>query len=120
MKKIFVLAILALATATSSFALELNEYKVFYKLNNEKTFASLSRYLDTNNEQEDQLKYVFSLTEKKMKNAIDKENEEAAEKAMWFNLGNAKLILTEEQYKKYLVAINLSVNVENYDFYAEK
>jgi len=120
MKKIFVLAILALATASSSFALELNEYKVFYKLNNEKTFASLSRYLNTNNEQEDQLKYVFSLTEKKMKNAIGSENEEAAEKAMWFNLGNAKMILTEEQYKKYLVAINLSVNVDNYDFYAEK
>lgn len=120
MKKIFMLALLAIATASSSFALELNEYKVFYKLNNEKTFTSLSRYLSTNNEQEEQLRYLFSLTEKKLKSALEKENEAAAEKAMWFNLGNAKLVLTEEQYRKYLVAINLSVNVNNYEFYAEK
>lgn len=39
MKKIFVLAIIALATVSNSFALDLNEYKVFYKLNNEKTFT---------------------------------------------------------------------------------
>jgi len=50
--------------------LDLNEYKVFYKLNDEKTFNSLVRYLDVTDEQEEKLKYVFSLTENKMKNAF--------------------------------------------------
>ncbi|MCE5332908.1 MAG: hypothetical protein LLF95_12310 [Bacteroidales bacterium] len=120
MKKILVLAIIAIATVSNSFALDLNEYKVFYKLNDEKTFNSLARYLDVTDEQGEKLKYVFSLTENKLKNALDKENEIAAEKAMWFNLGNAKLILSEEQYKKYLTTINLSVYVNNQEFFAEK
>lgn len=120
MKKIIVLVIVALATLSSTYALDLYEYKVFYKLNNEKTFNSLTRYLNTNSEQENQLKYVFELTEMKIKNALDKENEVAAEKALWFNLGNAKHILTPEQYKNYLVVINMSVNGSDNLFYAEK
>ncbi|MDD3080323.1 MAG: hypothetical protein PHH37_14650 [Paludibacter sp.] len=119
MKKIITLAIIALTIAGNAMALELNEYKVFYKLNNEKTFKSLSRYLDVTDEQADQLKYVFVLTEKKLKNALNAENEVAAEKAMYFNLGNAKYILSEDQYKKYLTAINLSVYVNNSEYYAE-
>ena len=82
MKKIFVLAIIALATVSNSFALDLNEYKVFYKLNNEKTFNSLSRYLGTSSAQEEQLKYVFTETERKMKSAVGSENDAAAEKAL--------------------------------------
>ena len=78
MKKIFVLAIIALATVSNSFALDLNEYKVFYKLNNEKTFNSLSRYLGTSSAQEEQLKYVFTETERKMKSAVGSENDAAA------------------------------------------
>ncbi len=120
MKKIFVLAIIALATVSNSFALDLNEYKVFYKLNNEKTFTSLSRYLGTSSAQEEQLKYVFTETERKMKSAVGSENDAAAEKALWFNLGNAKHILTADQYKKYLATINLSIYVNSSEFYAEK
>jgi hypothetical protein len=119
MKRIFTIAIVALAVAANSFALELNDYKVFYKLNNDKTMMSLNRYLNTNSEQEDQLKYIFALTEKKMKNAVNAENEKDAEKAMWFNLGNVKYVLSADQYKKYLVALNLSLNSVNNDYFAE-
>jgi len=120
MKKIIVLVIVALVTLSSTYALDLYEYKVFYKLNNEKTFNSLTRYLDTNYEQDEQLKYIFELTEKKIKNALEKENEVDAEKALWFNLGNAKYILTPEQYKNYLVVINMSVNGSENALFAEK
>ncbi len=120
MKKIIVLVIVALTTLSSTFALDLYEYKVFYKLNNEKTFNSLTRFLNTNNEQDDQLKYVFELTEKKIKIALENESDEAAEKAMWFNLGNAKYILTPEQYKNYLIVINMSVNGKDDIYFAEK
>jgi hypothetical protein len=119
MKRIFAIVIVFAAIAANSFALDLNEYKVFYKLNNDKTFSSLSRYLGTNTDQEDDLKYVFELTEKKMKTALDADNEQAAEKAMLFNLGNVKYVLSAEQYKKYLTALNLSINTANEDYLAE-
>ncbi|MBP1677822.1 MAG: hypothetical protein H6Q20_2381 [Bacteroidetes bacterium] len=119
MKRIFAIVVVFVAIAANSYALDLNEYRVFYKLTNEKTFDSLNRYLNTTSEQEDQLKYIFSLTEKKMKNAVTSENEKEAEKTMWFNLGNVKYVLSNDQYKKYLVAINLSVNSNNNEFFAE-
>ena len=120
MKKIIISVIVACASLSSTYALDLYEYKVFYKLTNENTFNSLVRYLETNYEQEEQLKYIFELTEKKIKNALEKENEVDAEKALWFNLGNAKNILTPEQYKNYLVVINMSVNGSENEFFAEK
>ena len=55
-----------------------------------------------------------------MKSAVGSENDAAAEKALWFNLGNAKHILTADQYKKYLATINLSIYVNSSEFYAEK
>ena len=43
-------------------------------------------------------------------------NNLAAENALYFNLGNVKIVLSEEQYRKYLILINLSVNnkIEHY------
>lgn len=114
-------AIFMLATVSfSASALELNEYKVFNRLSNESTQKSLARYLQTSESQAEMLKTVFEKTGEKMKYAIENENEIAAEKAMWFNLANAKNILTPEQYKKYLVAINLTIHSRNYEVLAEK
>lgn len=114
-------AIFMLATVSfSASALELNEYKVFNRLNNESTQKSLAVYLQTSEAQAEMLKTVFEKTGEKMKYAIENENEVAAEKAMWFNLANAKNILTPEQYKKYLVAINLTIHSRNYEVLAEK
>lgn len=120
MKKVLVLAVIALTSVMSTYALDLNEYKVFYKLNNETTFKSLTRYLKTSVDQDVELKNIFAMTEKRMKTALNSESEKDAEKAMWFNLGNAKSILTDDQYKKYLTAINLSVYTNNGEYFAEK
>ena len=114
-------AIFMLATVSfSASALELNEYKVFNRLSNESTQKSLTRYLQASEAQAEMLKTVFEQTGNKMKHAIENENEVAAEKAMWFNLANAKSILTPAQYKKYLVALNLTVHSRNYEVLAEK
>jgi len=37
------------------------------------------------------------------------DNENSAQKALMFNLANAKAILTELQYRKYLTMLNVSV-----------
>ena len=108
MKKVLVLAMVVFAT--SAFALNPGNYKAVYKLNNESTFNALARYLDVDESQADQLKYVFELTENKMRSALKSDNEAAINKAMSFNVGNARYILSDDQYRKYLVILNLSVN----------
>ena len=118
MKKVLVLAMVAFAT--SAFALNPGNYKVVYKLNNEPTFNALVRYLDADNSQADQLKYVFELTEFKMKSALKSDNEKAVDKVLLFNVANAKYILSDNQYKKYLTVLNLSVNNDNQEFLTQK
>jgi len=115
MKKILVAVLVLVASTTSVFALDTVKYEVFSKLNNESTFYGLVRYLDVDSSQAEKLEFVFSMTEKKMKSALKDDNEVAAEKAMYFNLGNVKSVLSEEQYKKYLVLINVSVYNNNND-----
>ncbi|MDD4993842.1 MAG: hypothetical protein PHR83_16595 [Paludibacter sp.] len=110
MKKILVIVMVLVAGATSTFAVNPAEYDVFYKLNNPSTFTGLMKYLDADGEQAEYLKLVFTMAEDKMKAALKADNEADAEKAMNFNLGNAKNILTSYQYKKYLTIINLTVN----------
>ena len=114
MKKVLVLVMVAFAT--SAFAINPGNYKTVYKLNNESTFNALVRYLAVDENQADQLKYVFQITENKMKSALKSENELAADKVLLFNVANAKYILSDEQYKKYLVVLNLSVNNDKEDF----
>lgn len=119
MKKNLGLAIMAVLFASNSFAIGLNESKVFNKLNNKSTVNSLSKYLEISQDQKDQLINIFELTNLKLKDALNNEDEMAAEKAVWFNLGNAKSILTDKQYRKYLSAINLTINSQSNEFYTE-
>ena len=118
MKKVLVLVMVAFAT--SVFAINPSNYKTIYKLNNEPTFNALVRYLNANDTQADQLKYVFELTENKMKTALKSDNEAAVDNALLFNVGNAKYILSENQYKKYLTVLNLSINNSNEELLTQK
>ena len=118
MKKVLVLVMVA--CATSVFAINPSNYNAVYKLNNEPTFNALVRYLDVDDRQADQLKYVFQLTENKMKSALKSDNEAEAENVLLFNVGNAKYILSNSQYKKYLVVLNLSINNNNEEFLTQK
>ena len=118
MKKVLVLVMVAFAT--SAFALNPGNYKVVYKLNNEPTLNALVRYLDADDSQAEQLKYVFELTENKMRSALKSDNETAVDNVLTFNVGNAKYILSDDQYRKYLVVLNLSVNNTNEEFLTQK
>jgi len=120
MKKVKVLVLAMVAFATSAFALNPGNYKAVYKLNNEPTFNALVRYLDVNDLQADQLKYVFELTENKMRSALKSDNETAVDKVLTFNVGNARYILSDVQYKKYLAVLNLSINNTNDEFLTQE
>ncbi|MFV0471055.1 MAG: hypothetical protein ACK5L7_03325 [Paludibacteraceae bacterium] len=113
MKKILVMMAFVAASATYSFATSPAVGPIFYKLNNNTVFNGLMKYLDADDQQIESLRYVFKLTEYKMKYAERKNDEKSMEKSLYFNLGNAKYILSHTQYKKYLTMLNLSLYDEN-------
>jgi len=119
MKKILVLVMVAIATATSSFAKSPVKYESLYKLNNERTFNSIVRFLNANDDQKDQLMYVFYRTEKKLKKALGNEDFIAAEKVVKYNLDNSRYILDDKQYKMYEAVINVSIYKDTEDLIAE-
>lgn len=118
MKKILTVIIVAFAT-TGIFAKNPVKYEMLYKLNNENTFNSMVRLLRANEDQKDQLMYIFSKTEKKLKKALLNEDFIAADKVVKYNLENAKYFLTEDQYNKYEAVINVSIYNNDTEMIAE-
>ena len=114
MKKILFSVMVLVSFSTASFALNQDEdYKALNKLTNKDAFVSLVGYINADNDQVSFLKEVFQTTVKELKTAEKSDNEKLAESAMNYNLYNAKCILSEEQYKKYLVFINYYLKNDN-------
>lgn len=122
MKKLFISAIALLAFSSASFA---SDYEFMNKLNNEKTFKSLSRYIGADYDQRDALKYIFSETEKK-KEAVEHDiangtaTSKDLDKVLYFNLANVKAVLSERQYRDYLVVVNMTQNNKAFELLSEK
>ena len=108
-----VLVMVLVASAAHTFAMNPSDYSAFYKLDNKVAYTALIGYIDADREQAAFLQHVFKVTAEEMKIAVEKGNELAAENVMNYNLRNTKCILTEEQYKKYLVFVNLYLKNEN-------
>ncbi|VBB46872.1 conserved exported hypothetical protein [uncultured Paludibacter sp.] len=122
MKKVLIMLVVIVASATSTFAMNPAKTELFNKLNNERVFSGLMKYLDTNSEQEKDLKFVFESTKTKIKNAEMKNDEKAYDNAIIFNLANARYLLSTAQYRKYLTVLNLSLSNDNTDdlYFVEK
>ena len=122
MKKLFISAIAILAFSSVSFA---SDYDFMNKLNNESTFKGLSRYIGADYDQRDALKYIFSETEKK-KAAVERDIADGKatkadlDKVLYFNLANVKAVLSPEQYKDYLVVVNMTQNNKASELLSEK
>ena len=110
MKKILITVLVLVAMSTTTFAINPTDYGVFYKLNNKSTFKGLVNYLNADKEQADYLKFVFNVTAEELKNALNADNEKVVDNVLNYNLYNTKCILSDNQYKKYLVLINLAIN----------
>jgi hypothetical protein len=119
MKKILVLVMVLVATSASTFAINPKDYAVFYSLNNKSTFTGLINYLGADKEQADYLKQVFNATSEELENAAKTGNDKLADSALKYNLYNAKCVLSEKQYKKYLSTLNLSIYNESQKFIAQ-
>lgn len=112
MKKILVLVMVLVASSVYTFANDSENYSAFYKLNNKTVYTALFGYIDAGQDQADYLQHVFKVTEKEMKAAVLKGNDTAVENVLNYNLKNTKSILSEEQYRKYLVFVNVYLNNE--------
>jgi hypothetical protein len=113
MKKILVLIVVCVAYSISTFAFNPSDYKNLCKLNTKATFTGLVGYIDADQEQAAFLKRVFQVTDEELTNAAKNENIAAAENVVNYNLRNARCILSEEQYKKYIVFVNVYLNNDN-------
>ena len=122
MKKLFISAIALLAFSSASFA---SDYDFMNKLNNEQTFKGLSRYIKADYDQRNALKYIFNETEKK-KDVVEKQIAEGKasskdlEKVLYFNLANVKAVLSDKQYRDYLVVLNMTQNNKMASLLTEK
>ncbi|WP_321517955.1 hypothetical protein [uncultured Bacteroides sp.] len=121
MKKLLVLVLAVFGFGTASFAQSQSSF--IYKLNDEKTFDKLSSFLHVDLEQREGLQFVFTEAEKRLEKeaAEGATMGEAINKAIYFNLANAKVILSKDQYRKFACLINLSIINENErELFAEK
>jgi hypothetical protein len=110
MKKILLAIAMLVAISTSGKAINPIDCEVFYKLNDSIAFKGVMKYIDADSDQAEHLKYICEITELRMKAALKDGDDAKAEKAMNFNLANAKNMLSGYQYKKYLTLINLTAN----------
>jgi len=113
MKKMLVLVLVCVASATATFAVNPADCNAFYKLNNKTAFESLVGYIDATKEQENFLKEIFKVTEVELKAAVSKRNDKWVENVISYNLRNTKCFLTEDQYRKYIVFINVYLKNDN-------
>lgn len=118
MKRLFILAavLFSLNAVVSA-----QDYGFLGRLNEKSTYNGLVRYLNADYEQQNYLREIFDLSSQKYSKAIKGGNasEEAMKKVLSFNLSNTKHVLSPEQYKKYLMVINMTnLNGEQAKFLA--
>lgn len=122
MKRLFILAVAIFSLGSVSFASDA-DYAFLSKLNEKGKFNGLVNYLEADYEQQRYLKEIFELSSKKMEKATrnGEDSEKEIRKALAFNLANTKSVLSAEQYKKYLIVLNVtSVNSSNNTLLATK
>lgn len=110
MKRLLTLGFAVMAFGASVFAS--GNSSLVEKLNSETTQKAVARYLNVDFRQNEDLKYVFNESAKKMNRELAKgvNADVAHEKAMNFNLANAKAVLSNDQYRKFVTVLNATMN----------
>lgn len=113
MKKVLVSFMIMASFTTVSFALNSTDYSTLHKLNSNQAFTSLIGYIDADQNQAAYLKQVFQVTDTELNTAEAEKNNKFVENVITYNLYNTKCILSDDQYKKYLVFINYYLKNDN-------
>jgi hypothetical protein len=107
MKKMIILALLAVATGT--FAINPNVYYAYSQLSKESSLRYVSEYVNAGSSQTAELEAVFAETKQRFIMAIKRENGFSFDAAIEYNLQAVKSILSRGQYKKYLQMMSTSI-----------
>ena len=114
MKKILVSVMFLVSITTAGFAMNPDDdYSALHKLNKKEVFSSLTGYINADQEQVSFLQNVIQVTDTELNTAEKTQNDRLATNVVNYNLYNAKCILSEDQYKKYLVFINYYLKNDN-------
>lgn len=109
MKKLLVVMFVCFTTITSVNAFELGDFRVFYKMNNEETHKSMQRYLELNECQKQDFYQVFEVSESKFREALDNNNEIAAEAAIRLSMKRLNQVLNDDQYRKFVAILDITI-----------
>ncbi len=114
MKRLFIFAVALFSLSSVTFAAD-GEYAFLSKLNEKEKFDGLANYLEADYQQQMYLKEIFELSSQKMEKASksSENSEKEVQKALAFNLANTKSVLSDEQYRKYLIVLNMTSNNSN-------
>jgi len=109
MKRLFILGLAVMAFGASAFAS--GKGAILESLDSKTTQTAVSRYLDADPYQENDMEFIFSMSDKTYKNALAKgeSDDEAFNKALNASLLKMKDTLTPDQYKKFLVVLNQTI-----------
>lgn len=118
MKKLLFTVIALISFSTVSEAK--TESEVLASLSDQTRFDRLAKYVSADREQKKALKTILLSTIDKI-NASEGD-EDVQKKAVYFNLANAKAVLSVSQYRMYLTILNatLNNNSESTPLYVEK
>lgn len=111
MKKLFILVAIVFAVVGSASAS--NNYGFMLRLGEQKTFNSVMRYIQADYDQKDQMKAMLYDSASRLDRAMKSKDDKAIEKAVYFNLANARNILSVDQYRKYLAVLNITLRNAN-------
>ncbi len=119
MKRLVVLGFAILALGTSAFA---SSETLVAKLNEKTTLERVVDFADIDFSQKKDLQFIFNEAVKRYNEAMASgiSETEAQQKAVSFNVANAKIILNNYQFKKFLQVINEINNESSYSVIAEK
>ena len=110
MKKLFLSLVAVVAFSLSAFASEGSDYQVLPMLKDQSVFSKVTAYVQANYEQRVLMENISTDSAKKLEIALKEGDQKAAQKALFFNLANVKSILSPKQYRRYLVALNLTLH----------
>jgi len=122
MKSLFIIAAMAFmvsnAAMAQKFDVNFNAEAAAVDYSFDVNNNSMARYLKLNDDQSDKMEYVFERFSNEIKRLEYCKEEKRAKRlmsALSYNLSAAHSVLSEEQYRKYLVVLNGSLKNKGLD-----
>ncbi|MDH6307661.1 putative membrane protein [Dysgonomonas sp. PFB1-18] len=116
MKRLSILFAAVLLFSISSYAQNGDEYNVLWSLNQKTTQNTVTDYVKASPEQSEQLQKIFYDSTQLLVNALTDNSKNDARKALYYNIANAKSVLSQKQFKKYLEILNITYHQQQENF----